>query len=153
MKDRYRLQLKWGTSRGRDTYGYTICSLYVDGQKVASCNGGGYDMRGAVLGDWIAREFQTELVTLLAPKACRTVYTDEKGKWLGDQAFHKGRDFYGLTAAYCRETASYVRASLDGACGWESMRKILNAIGLDVTYLWEDAYLVEKLPASAEVAS
>jgi hypothetical protein len=147
---RYRLQLKWGTSRGRDTYGYTICSLYVNGHKVASCNGGGYDMRGTVLGDWMEQEFQSELLAL-ANQVKRVVYTDERGKWLGGQEFREGGGHYGMTAALCRETGKYVRVALDGACGWESMRKILNAIGLDASYLWEDAYLVE--PLTAEVAS
>lgn len=44
------LQFKWTISRGRDTYGYNICSLYVDGKKVSGCSGGGYDMMGTCLG-------------------------------------------------------------------------------------------------------
>lgn len=58
------LEFKWGTSRGRETYGYTICSLYVDGRKVASCNGGGYDMKGTALGNYIARAFSERLRAL-----------------------------------------------------------------------------------------
>ncbi len=58
------LQFKWTISRGRDTYGYNICSLYVDGKKVTSCNGGGYDMIGTCLGDWIEKEFREELKSL-----------------------------------------------------------------------------------------
>ena len=58
MKDEYTLIFKWTVSRGRDTYGYNICSLFVDGEKEASCNGGGYDMKGTVLGVWMEFEFQ-----------------------------------------------------------------------------------------------
>lgn len=58
------LEFKFGTSRGRDTYGYTICSLYVDGHKVASCNGGGYDMKGTALGRYIARTYAARLRAL-----------------------------------------------------------------------------------------
>jgi hypothetical protein len=58
------LELKWSVSRGRDTYGYNICSLYVDGRKVSSCNGGGYDMKGTALGNWVARAFADRLVAL-----------------------------------------------------------------------------------------
>lgn len=60
-----RIQIRWGVSRGRDTEGYTTASLTNgDGRRVASCNGGGYDMRGTVLGNWIARTFSAELVKL-----------------------------------------------------------------------------------------
>lgn len=59
-----RLIFKFSTSRGRDTYGWNIVSLYVDGVKVAHQCGGGYDMRGAALGDWIEKEFQAELSNL-----------------------------------------------------------------------------------------
>ena len=38
------LKFKYTTSRGRDSYGYNICSLWVDGEKKASTCGGGYDM-------------------------------------------------------------------------------------------------------------
>jgi hypothetical protein len=59
------LEFKWTVSRDRDTYGYNICSLYVDGKKVASCNdGGSYDMAGASLGNWIAHEYRDRLMKL-----------------------------------------------------------------------------------------
>lgn len=103
MKNNYILQIKWSVSRGRNTYGYNICSLYVDGQKSASCNGGGYDMEGSVLGDWMTREFQHQLKSI-----------DET-------------QFYGIRKNY--ETN---KTYLDGACGFSSMTKILNAIGYDI---------------------
>ncbi len=62
--DKYILEYKWTVSRGRESYGYNICSLYVDGKKVSSCNGGGYDMKGTALGNWIARKFEKELLAL-----------------------------------------------------------------------------------------
>jgi hypothetical protein len=58
------LTFKWTTSRGRNTYGYNICSLYVDGKKVASCSGGGYDMQGSCFGDWLEKQFKEEIKTL-----------------------------------------------------------------------------------------
>lgn len=63
----HTLEFKWTVSRGRDTYGYNICSLYVDGRKVSSCNGGGYDMEGTALGSWIAKRFKDELLKLKIP--------------------------------------------------------------------------------------
>jgi len=58
------LTFKWSISRGQYTYGYNICTLYVDGKKVSSCKGGGYDMSGTCLGEWMEKNFQTELKTL-----------------------------------------------------------------------------------------
>ena len=58
------LEFKWTVSRGRETYGYNICSLYVDGHKAASCNGGGYDMKGTAFGRWLAREYASRLYAL-----------------------------------------------------------------------------------------
>lgn len=56
------LEFKWTISRGRDTYGYNICSLWVDDKKVESCNGGGYDMPGECLSSWIKSEFKDQLL-------------------------------------------------------------------------------------------
>ena len=70
MKE-HLLEFKRTVSRGRDTYGYNICSLYVDGHKVSSCNGGGYDMQGTALGDWIARIFKDDLLKLEIPMSRR----------------------------------------------------------------------------------
>lgn len=58
------LEYRWTVSRARDTYGYNICTLYVDGRKAAACNGGGYDMKGTCLGNWIARTFKDRLLAL-----------------------------------------------------------------------------------------
>jgi hypothetical protein len=59
------LTIRWGVSRGRNTYGYTTCSLRNgSGKRLAACNGGGYDMEGTVVGDWVARTFREELLAL-----------------------------------------------------------------------------------------
>lgn len=39
------LKFKWTISRARETLGYNVVTLYVNGSKVARCNGGGYDMK------------------------------------------------------------------------------------------------------------
>ena len=62
----HTLYIKWGTSRGRDTYGYTTCTLRENGTKLAACNGGGYDMRGTVFGGWLAVAYREKLLTLKA---------------------------------------------------------------------------------------
>lgn len=58
------LEFKWTTSRGRDTYGYNVCTLYADGRKVARCNGGGYDMKGTCLGNYLESAFTDRLRAL-----------------------------------------------------------------------------------------
>jgi hypothetical protein len=77
-----KIEVRWGTSRGRDSYGYTTCTLYADGRKMAGCNGGGYDMRGTVLGAWVAVAFREELLKLRpADMPAQSHYEPERGRW------------------------------------------------------------------------
>jgi len=113
------LQIKWTVSRGRDTYGYNICTLRVDSDKVARCDGGGYDMVGTCIGAWLLATFPDRLKTILA--------------FNGD---HRRDGFYGLEF---REPKTFDRhesyidgdqMTLDGACGIGSVFKIASAIGV-----------------------
>lgn len=65
MKSIKRLALSWSVSRGRDTYGYNICRLddTSTGDRF-KCMGGGYDMQGTVFGEWLAANYQPELLAL-----------------------------------------------------------------------------------------
>lgn len=113
------LSISWTTSRGRDTYGYNICRLdsRASGARYRTC-GGGYDMIGTVFGDFLAAEHQDALRQLAAESVPYA------------QTSHRCHpELYGLFfradgSAYC-----------DGACGIESMRRIAEAIGLEVQ--WE----------------
>lgn len=59
------LSITWSTSRGRDTYGYNICRLDSSNTgRRYRCNGGGYDMVGTVVADWLCAEHQTRLTAL-----------------------------------------------------------------------------------------
>lgn len=69
------LEFRWTVSRARDTYGYNICALWVDGRKAAACNGGGYDMKGTSLGMWIARAYADRL------RALKPEQMDEQSHW------------------------------------------------------------------------
>ena len=64
MGNTITLHFRWTISRGRDTYGYNICSLWVDGIKCTSCRGGGYDLAGTCFGDWIESNYPTQLLAL-----------------------------------------------------------------------------------------
>src|SRR5690349_7553312 len=81
------LEFKWTISRGRDTYGYNVCILYADGRKVARCNGGGYDMQGTCLGNFIASHYADRLLALTPDR-----HYDYESK----TRVEDGRSFYGL---------------------------------------------------------
>ena len=101
----HTLNIKWGTSRGAYTYGYTTCSLRAQrGNRRAYCNGGGYDMRGTVFGTWLADEYQQRIAALSA------------------------KDFYGISDYNGKR-------HIDGACGFSSVRNIAEAIGLEVNLI------------------
>lgn len=115
-----RLIAKWTVSRGRDTYGYNICSLYVNGVKQHSCCGGGYDMTGTVIGNFIQSNFPEQIKKLRSDK------------------------FYGLTFSKVYKNRSYRRFKrysegmkfyVDGACGSSSMEDILRKIGFRLEYI------------------
>ena len=62
--EKFNLKYRWTQSKARDSYGYNICTLLVDGERVARCNGGGYDMTGTSLGQWVEGKFRKELLEL-----------------------------------------------------------------------------------------
>jgi len=172
----HKLVFKWGVSRGRDTYGYTICSLYVDGNKVASCNGGGYDMKGTCLGDWIARKFEKELLNLEIPWRTRNGEKVQEyyGLTFHDPNFDPGKALIDGKTVAEREAdgesigleryQSFYRASsrvpterhivplIDGACGFSSVENILNAVGYAIKYIHgsskESVYWVSEIDKS-----
>ncbi len=125
---RQTLKFKWSVSRGRDTYGYNICSLWIDRYKVSSCNGGGYDMKGTALGNWMEEEFQPKLRKLPA----------NYGSGDNLKGFY-GLSFYNSTTGkrQHRFSKNVVGAHLGGACGFSSMERILNAIGCKLEYVDE----------------
>lgn len=145
------LTVKWGVSRGRDTYGYTLCSLYADGTKVAACNGGGYDMRGTVIGNWIARAFREELRTKIDREFYGLRFVDpnyDPGKATvpGTDKTVEEREQAGDSLGLERLQAAYAQMSplpterhtvpyLDGACGEESMLAVLRYLGYDLKRL------------------
>jgi hypothetical protein len=159
IMEQYNLEFKWGVSRARDTEGYTICSLYVNGYKKASCNGGGYDMRGTVLGDWIASRFADELVKVSPPMSRRNGQEVQEfyGLTFHDPNYNPGaavidgvtvaeREFQGKSLGLERYQAFYSASSnvptekhtvprIDGACGMSSVEKIVQAIGFRLLFV------------------
>ena len=152
------LKFKYTTSKGRDSYGYNICSLWVDGEKQSSTCGGGYDMKGKALGNWIARKFEKELLkfnksfyglTFHDPnyqpsKEClKEEEKDELTKLLGSARL---RDFHKQSSNL--PTEKHTIPQLDGACGFECMTSILNNMNYYLKYIDGDnntsTYILDK---------
>ena len=139
------LSFSWGTSRGRDTYGYNICTMKANGQKVSQCNGGGYDMKGTCLGDWAQAVLQAELVKL-GKKFGVAVYDYRTTPIKTVPAGPKAREIYGLHLVIEKDGST--RASLDGACGFSSVESSLCRLGLKLRYSPtsrnDGVYIIEK---------
>ena len=155
----YKLVFKWGISKGRDTYGYTNCVLWVNEKKVAMCNGGGYDMQGTIFGNWVANNFKEELNELKIPMNKRndkniqeyyglsfhdpnydpnneiingeTVKEREKaGKSIGLERY---QSFYKKSSNI--PTERHTIPSINGACGFSSVEKIIKGLGYKLKYI------------------
>lgn len=148
----HELRITYGTSRGANTYGYALVNLSEHGVKKASCNGGGYDMRGTVFADWLQATYQDRLMKLAYDKPgvfARSIWNETTGKdstyktieedrkkglygarWYVNGANEAVWDRKGENVKGYKAAKPYV--SLDGGCGFESMRRIAAAIGLEV---------------------
>lgn len=119
------LQWKVTTSRGQNTYGYNIVSLYINGVKEFSTNGGGYDMHGTVLAQYVKAKFADRLKNLASNRG----------------SLDDGTGYYGLTfthvdkekkVQYLKKYEDGAKIWLDGACGWNAIASIMHAIGLQM---------------------
>ena len=123
------LSISWTTSRGRDTYGYNICRLDSrNGRNRYKTCGGGYDMVGTVVADWLQAEHQDRLMAI-ADRA-GSYYT--KGVGGSYHTVERAPDtLYGMTR---EETSGAI--SIDGACGIESVCRIAEAVGISLSAVW-----------------
>jgi hypothetical protein len=153
-------KFKWTVSRGRDTYGYNICTLYIDGKRVARCNGGGYDMQGTCLGSWLACHAKDRLLKLkqefygltfqdpdfdpgkaVVGEGCDDRTFDERGKGKTVEQAEQDGDSVGLERYQAVYRASSKLPSerhtiphIDGACGFSCVERIGNAVGYGFAY-------------------
>lgn len=131
------IEITKGTSRGKDTYGYALVTLYHDGVKISSCNGGGYDMAGTVLGEWIKKNFSAKLKK----------FSSNYGTGDTVKGFY-GLVFYKDDGKRVHEYGKDVKVSVDGACGWSAMMRILEACGWTLksikTHASADLWMVMK---------
>lgn len=135
LRENWRLQtltFNWTTSRARDSYGWNICTLKgFKGDKIASTCGGGYDMKGTVLGEMINKYFTYELKKLVA----------NSGSMDTPSGFY-GLSHYNPNAKtskrrFLKRATSNTRTYVDGGCGFDSMRRILEKIGYKIEFVKE----------------
>ena len=119
MNSKKYLKIKNSISKGRDTYGYNIVSLWDGDIKYSTC-GGGYDMLGAVFGRWLKANYIEQLKEL-------TPYDEQYSMdFWKEHGYQPQQENYGL---FSRNG----NLSLDGACGLECMILLANKMGLSVT--------------------
>ena len=99
-------QIKWSISRGKDTEGYRICTLTVNGKKYR-CIGGGYDMVGVSMAHYIVDRYRDRLVRHYAENKATN------------------------NNVYCL----YENGGLNGASGFENVRGIAAAIGISINFV------------------
>jgi len=128
-KSTVSLHFRWTISRGRDTEGYNICTLYANGKKAAHCNGGGYDMRGTCLADWLASECPGGIKRLPANYGSSDY---DNGYYGGYYGLHHRNTKTGKRQR--RNTGPHCQTTLDGACGWESISRIMDRLGYQLQY-------------------
>lgn len=118
------LTITWSTSRGRDTYGYNLVKLDTGWRgKVYRTCGGGYDMTGTVVGDWLQNTYQDRL-RAIGDNAAATF-----GKVQGYKSDNENRSkLYGMA-----RNVDTGKVSLDGACGIRCMLDIAAAIGISLS--------------------
>lgn len=109
IREEHSLTVTYGTSRGRDTYGYNLVTLDAGHKKYRTC-GGGYDMRGTVFADWLQDTFQDRLYRIRRRMSAR--YSKRKRYRTNENR----RDYYGGCWNQDSKTVS-----LDGACGFDSI--------------------------------
>jgi hypothetical protein len=139
---------RWTISRGRDTYGYNICTLYIDGQKVSRCDGGGYDMEGTCLGIWLENHARPYLLKLakefygltfhdpnfnpgkaVLPSGKTVEEAEKSGESLGLDRYQQ---FYRASSKTPTERHAVPR--IDGACGMSCVQDIGKACGYVFKY-------------------
>ena len=135
VRENWRFQtltFNWTTSRARDSYGYNICTLRdFKRDKIASTCGGGYDMKGTVLGDMINKYFTHELKKLVANSGS-----------LDTPSGYYGLSHYNTKAKtskrrFLKRASSNTKTYVDGGCGFDSMRRILEKIGFKMQFVKE----------------
>jgi len=110
----------------RYTKYYGTCILEVDGIRVSSAGGGGYDKEGTCIGEWLLKTFSTRLKALDSSKYVGLRYSHE----LKDKTFNLKR-----IPKNKRDDKSYL-LSVSGACGISCMIALVRGLQLTVNEVY-----------------
>lgn len=137
-----RVTVRYGTSRGRDTYGYTTCTLSVAGKgRRGHCSGGGYSLIGTVIGEWLERDFSEQLKMLNFGKLRKIGY-ELCGIRFIDQN----------TGKSVNQWKDGCTISINGIVGDSCMKEILQCLGYCLEYVGETSsvkhYVLNAYPKS-----
>lgn len=113
------LRYRWSVSKAD---GYNVITISENGTRYATARGGGYDMTGAALADWMEARYPV-LLAQLAEERAASVWSKSENKRTDREG-----GLYGLT---CH--ADTHKGSMDGACGVSSVCAVLEALGLRFT--------------------
>jgi hypothetical protein len=149
--DVLQLEFRWTTSKGESTFGWNICTLWVNGEKVSSTCGGNYDSKGVAFAKYVAQSFPGRLRDLARP-LIDEAENSPLGRFYttGEYIALPGRDSFNTNAhglsVWRNNTGEPINVSLEGAAGFEAMTRIAYAIGLDVRWVYgtpkKDVYLL-----------
>lgn len=115
------LLLSTGTSRAKDSCGQRVVRLKQCGNSRSySAAGGGYDLVGSALAQWLQAELQGCL-RALPDSVIHYLHTDENGSYTKK----------GYAAIYGTSRRGGI-TSIEGACGLESVFKVFEAIGINI---------------------
>lgn len=128
----------------RESRSYTnpgsVVSLYVNGDFQTRCHGGGYDMSGTVLGEWLAKAF---------PERLKKIYTDSRGIELDRDDGFIYLSYGNLHGLYQYKD----KVRMDGACGIREMEFMLNLLGYSWSYFKQTRvctdYLISRLTSES----
>ena len=143
------IEVRWGTSKSRNTYGYTTCNLYAFDRKLCGCNGGGYDLEGTALGSFIELHLVKYLKKKIKTKRTGLAWQnpnwkvpeeilkqEQEGKSLGlerYQAFHSSKSDI--------LTEKHTVPILDGGRGSDLMKDIISDCGLSIVEIHKSKHL------------
>jgi len=139
------IRYKRSTSRGRDTYGYNLLTLWENGRKVATQCGGGYDMTGSALADWLESAYPAALLVLARERA-GGVYKGGRFVISRTNAYNRICSPHGQRFDTYKPNPDYAKsaltgltynadkdtASLDGGCGQRCVEDVIKALGLSI---------------------
>ena len=116
MNITYKIYFKYTDGRNGIT-----CKMFVNREKVAKSQGGGYDLTGTCFAEWLTDTFQKELAEFFRKN---TQKDGKRNDRLGG--------YYGLVDR--GDNTFY----LDGSCGFSEMQRIAREIlGLNIEFIYE----------------